>query len=586
MKEIKKVLVANRGEIALRIIRTLKERDIEAIAVYETPDQDAYYLRFADRAVMIGREAGKNYLDPDRIIRAARKSGADAVHPGYGFLAENAGFAEACAKAGLVFIGPPPEVIRTLGHKVLCKEIARRAGVAPLPGTDSLPAGEDAALDALRQFARAEGYPLMLKATAGGGGRGIRKVEREADLAGQLHVARAEARAAFNDDRLYAERYIEAPRHVEVQILADCHGKVLHLGTRDCSIQRRHQKLLEVAPAHLPAPVIGAIQTAAVEVMKTAGYVNAGTVEFLVDPKTLAFWFMEVNTRLQVEHTVTEMLTGVDIVAEQLRIAAGEALTLDQEQIRLPGAAIEVRINAEDPKNSFLPEGGKMIEIYESPGGPGLRVDGAIYKGYRVPTVYDSLLVKLIVRGYQWDQTVQRLKRALKDFTIVWPKTTIPLYLAICDEPDFLARKFDTSYLDTHPSIFRYPDHDHYILEEAVYKTIVPVDEHGQAVITDDRERKERTRRLLEKRILTTQEIEELKREGIIKSSIKGKVNRVLVDVGDEVCVGDILIDLEAMKMHTHVIAELDGRVSDVLVEPGDSVDVGDTMIVVCTVEA
>ncbi|NPU85210.1 MAG: biotin/lipoyl-binding protein [Syntrophaceae bacterium] len=582
MKTIRKVLIANRGEIALRIMNTLKEMGIEAIAVYEKPDYDAYFLRFADRAIKISDEPGKGYLNIERIIDAALKSGADAVHPGYGFLAENPNLAAACERAGILFIGPPPSVIRDLGDKVLARETMHKAGIPIIPGTNSFSPG-NAGIEEALAFARQCGYPIILKATAGGGGRGVRKIENEQELMKEMPLARAEALLAFHDDRIYAEKFIVNPRHIEVQILADTQGNVVHLGTRDCSIQRRHQKLLEIAPAELPSDVTAAIHAAAVKAAVTAGYVNAGTVEFLVDAKTSEFWFMEVNTRLQVEHTVSEMITGEDIVQHQIRIAEGHPLGLRQEDIQFNGIAIEVRINAEDPKSSFLPEGGKMIEIYESPGGPGVRVDGAIYKGYRVPTVYDSLLVKLIVRGYQWDQTVQRLKRALKDFTIVWPKTTIPLYLAICDEPDFLSRKFDTSYLETHPAIFRYPDLDHYILEETVYKTSVTVDEHGQAVITDDRERKERTRRLLEKRILTTQEIEELKREGIIKSSIKGKVNRVLVDVGDEVFVGDILIDLEAMKMHTHVVAELDGRVSDVLIEPGDSVDVGDTMIVVCT---
>jgi acetyl/propionyl-CoA carboxylase alpha subunit len=584
MKTIGKVLIANRGEIALRIMNTLKEMGIKAIAVYEKPDYEAYFLRFADRAVKISDEPNQGYLNVDRVIDAALKTGADAIHPGYGFLAENPNLAAACERAGILFIGPPPSVIRDLGDKVLARETMAKAGIPIIPGTNSLSPG-DAGIEEALAFARKCGFPVILKATAGGGGRGVRKIESEQQLKYEMPLARAEALLAFHDDRIYVEKLIVNPRHVEVQILADAQGNVVHLGTRDCSIQRRHQKLLEIAPANLPSDVTEAIHTAAVKAAQVSGYVNAGTVEFLVDGATNEFWFMEVNTRLQVEHTVSEMITGEDVVRHQVRIAEGHPLGFRQEDIQFNGIAIEVRINAEDPKNSFLPEGGKMIEIYESPGGPGLRVDGAIYKGYRVPTVYDSLLVKLIVRGYQWDQTVQRLKRALKDFTIVWPKTTIPLYLAICDEPDFLARKFDTSYLDTHPSIFRYPDLDHYILEETVYKTTVTVDEQGQAVITDERERKERTRRLLEKRILTTQEIEELKREGIIKSSIKGKVNRVLVDVGDEVLVGDILIDLEAMKMHTHVIAEVDGRIADVLVEPGDSVDVGDTMIVV-TVEA
>ncbi len=459
MNRIKRILIANRGEIALRIIRTVKELGVDAVAVYEKPDSEAYFLRFADQAILIGDGPRKDYLDIEKIIWAARNSGADAIHPGYGFLAENADFAEACERAGIIFIGPTPRAMRGLGDKVVAREMMEKAGIPFIPGTGNLSPGEKGVEEALA-FGSKVGYPLMLKASSGGGGRGIRKVQNEAELKAQLPAARAEALSAFNDGNLYVEKYIESPRHVEVQILADSHGNTIHLGSRDCSIQRRHQKLLEIAPADLPADVIENIHQTAIRAAREAGYLNAGTVEFLVDSKTNNFWFMEVNTRLQVEHTVTEMLTGVDIVRQQILIAEGRRLEIPEERVQLIGRAIQVRINAEDPKNNFMPEGGKRVEVYQSPGGPGIRLDGIVYQGYNIPMDYDSLLVKLTVRGYQWESVVQRLKRALNDFLIVGPKTTIPFYLAICDEPDFRRGVFDTSYLETHPEIFDYPEQE------------------------------------------------------------------------------------------------------------------------------
>jgi acetyl-CoA carboxylase biotin carboxylase subunit len=457
VRKIKRILVANRGEIALRIIRTVKEIGIDTVAIYEKPDSEAYLLRFADQAIMIGDGPRKDYLNIERIIWAAKKAGADAIHPGYGFLAENADFSAACEAAGIIFIGPPPEVIRNLGNKVIARQIMKDADIPFVPGTENLSPGEEGMAEAIR-FGNQIGYPIMLKASSGGGGRGIRKVANEEELKSQLPQARAEALSAFNDDSIYIEKCVESPRHIEVQILADQHGNVMHLGTRDCSIQRRHQKLLEIAPADLPLDVLEAMHTTAVRAAKRANYVNAGTVEFLVDPATNNFWFMEVNTRLQVEHTVTEMLTGIDIVRQQILIAEGRKLEIPEERVHLVGKAIQVRINAEDPKNNFMPEGGKRVEVYQSPGGPEIRLDGIVYQGYKIPTDYDSLLVKLTVRGYHWDQTIQRLKRALRDFLIVGPKTTIPFYLSICDELDFRKGQFTTSYIETHPEIFNYPD--------------------------------------------------------------------------------------------------------------------------------
>jgi pyruvate carboxylase subunit A len=458
-RKIKKVLIANRGEIALRIIRTVKELGLEAIAVYEKPDSESNYIRLADDAILIGDRPRKEYLDIDKIIWAARKTGADAIHPGYGFLSENADFSAACEKTGIIFIGPPPQVIRDMGNKVVARKLMEAANVPTIPGTGDLAPGDEG-INQAKAFADKYGYPVMLKAAAGGGGRGIRKVKNENELKAQLPQVRAETRTAFNDDSIYIEKCIESPRHIEIQILADHHGNIIHLGSRDCSIQRRHQKLLEIAPADLPGNVLEAMYDAAIKGARQAGYVNAGTIEFMVDSKTNEFWFMEMNTRLQVEHTVTEELTGVDIVRQQIKIAEGNVLDIPAERVHMMGKAVQVRINAEDPKNNFMPEGGKTLEVYHSPGGPGVRLDGVVYQGYRIPTDYDSLMVKMTVRGYDWEQTIQRLKRALNNFLIVGPKTTIPFYLAICDEPDFQAGKFDTGYLETHEQIFNYPEQE------------------------------------------------------------------------------------------------------------------------------
>jgi len=582
MKKIKRVLIANRGEIALRITKTLKELDLEAIAVYEKPDSDAYHLRFADKAILIGEGPVTDYLNIDKIIQAALDSHCDAIHPGYGFLSENAAFAAACEQAGLIFIGPPAEVIRNLGNKIIARDIASRAGLPLIPGTESLPPG-DACLNAIQAFAKEHGYPIMLKATAGGGGRGIRILRDGTYTKMQLNQVQAEASLAFGDDRIYIEKVIEKARHIEVQILADCYGNAVHLGTRDCSIQRRQQKLLEIAPAHLPPSLAETLHGAAVDMAKAAGYVNAGTVEFLVRPETKEYWFLEVNPRLQVEHTVTEMITGLDIVRRQILIAEGRALDFRQEEVRIKGIAVEVRINMEDPHNDFMPEGGKHIDIYDPPGGPGIRLDGGIYRGYRIPADYDSLLVKLVVWGYEWEQTIKRLKRTLNDFTIVGPKTTIPLYLSICDEPNFQKQNFDTGYLDEHQEIFNYPEQILYLLDDTVYKAKADVDDKAAVKAAQTAAAEEDMLALAKKKHVTAQDIETLRKIGVIRSPIKGKIVKVLLEIGDEVLAGDILIDLEAMKMHTHIMSEVDGRISDILVETGDAVDVGDTLMIIQT---
>ncbi len=476
-RKIRRILIANRGEIALRILRTAKEMGIESVVVYETPDSDAYYTRMAEEAVFIGNGPRKDYLDIDKLIRVAQKTGADAIHPGYGFLSENPDFAEACEKANLIFIGPPAGVIRDLGDKVMAREIALRSRIPILAGSHDLPVG-DPGIEMAVAFAKEHGYPIMIKATGGGGGRGIRRADGDKELVSQMRRARAEAKSSFKNDNVYIERCIDAPRHIEVQILADQHGNVIHLGSRDCSIQRRHQKLVEIAPANLPEEVLQELYAAAIRAAREAGYVSAGTVEFLVDPKTHQYWFLEINTRLQVEHTVTEELVNIDLVREQIRIAEGHALDIPPERICLLGKAIQVRINAEDPWNDFAPDGGKTIELYLPTGGPGIRFDGIVFQGYRIPLEYDSLLVKMTARGYDWEQTVQRLQRALDYFLIAGPKTTIPFHRAICRDADFRAERFDTSYIETHPQVFEFPDPEKEVENlrnfiSSVYTTII-----------------------------------------------------------------------------------------------------------------
>jgi len=454
---MKKILVANRGEIAIRVIRAAQELGHKAIAIYETPDTDALHVRIADEAIWLGDGPRKDYLDIEKVIKAARKSGADAIHPGYGFLAENPDFAKACEDAGIIFIGPTSEVITNLGNKVIARQIMAEANIPMVPGTQNLLPGDAGTKDAL-SFAAEYGYPIMLKATAGGGGRGIRRIENDDQMKEEIPQARAEAKAAFNNDSVYLEKVVINPKHVEVQIIADASGNVVHLGTRDCSIQRRNQKLVEIAPSMIKdQSIIDSICETAVKAAKASHYTNAGTVEFLVD-KDFKFYFMEINTRIQVEHTVTEMVTGIDIVRTQIKIAFGKQLIFKQEDIQIRGHAIEMRINAEDPKNNFMPEGGKTVTIYRSPGGYGVRLDGFVYQGYTIPEVYDSLLVKLTVHGYSWNETVDRLKRCLTNFEIVGPKTTIPFYLALIDDPDFRKGDFDTSYLETHSHLLDYEE--------------------------------------------------------------------------------------------------------------------------------
>jgi acetyl-CoA carboxylase, biotin carboxylase subunit len=437
-----KVLIANRGEIALRVIRACRELDIRTVAVYSQADRDSLHVELADEAVCIGPPpALQSYLKLDRIMSAAEITGAEAIHPGYGFLAENPQFADVCEQCGITFIGPPASSIRLMGDKAAARRTAEAEGVPVLPGTRQ-PVRD---LDDAKRAARELGVPLIIKATAGGGGKGMRVVTDPDELEPSLATAAAEAAAAFGNASVYLERYLPDPRHVEIQVLLDDAGNGIHLGERDCSIQRRHQKLLEESPSPgLTEARRQAMGEAAVRIAKAAGYRNAGTVEFLLDQRG-EFYFMEMNTRVQVEHPVTEMVTGFDLVKAQLRIASGEPLRTSQSEVRVSGHSLECRINAEDP-DRFLPAPG-LLTAFRLPGGPGVRVDTHAYAGYSVPPFYDSLLAKVIVHGQTRDEAVACMRRSLDEMRVEGVKTTIPVHLRILRHPDFLAGRTSTQFL-------------------------------------------------------------------------------------------------------------------------------------------
>ncbi len=443
---LKKVLVANRGEIAVRVIRACRDAGLGAVAVYSDADRDALHVRLADEAYPIGpAPAADSYLRIDRLVAVARRSGCDAVHPGYGFLAENADFAEAVAAAGLVFVGPPARVHRALGDKAAARTLARDAGVPVAAGTFAPVEDEGAA----RAVAAEIGYPVLLKPAGGGGGKGMRVVREAAELAAAWRGASGEAMSAFGAPALLVERYVGAARHIEVQLIADDHGAVVHLGERDCSIQRRHQKLIEETPGpSVDAALRARLGDAAVKVARAAGYRNAGTAEFLVAPDG-SFVFLEVNTRLQVEHPVTELVTGLDLVRLQLAVAAGEPLPFTQDDVRWSGHAIECRLTAEDPANGFLPAGG-VIALLREASGPGVRVDGALVAGMSVATEYDPLLAKLICWGGDRATALARMRRALAETVVAGIPTTLPFHRATLAEPDFVAGRYDTGYVPAH----------------------------------------------------------------------------------------------------------------------------------------
>ena len=444
---IKKLLIANRGEIAVRIIRACRELGVESVAVFSEADKEALHVQLADEAYCIGPTASKDsYLNFTNIISVANLTGCDAIHPGYGFLAENADFAELCRDCNIIFVGPTPEAISKMGTKDVARETMREAGVPIVPGSQGIINTIEEAMD----LANTIGYPVIIKATAGGGGKGIRVAANEAELIKGINITQQEALTAFGNPGVYIEKYIEDFRHVEIQVMADNFGNVIHLGERDCSIQRRLQKLLEESPSPaLDGEIREEMGQAAVKAAKAVDYTGAGTVEFIYDYHQRKFYFMEMNTRIQVEHPVTEQVTGIDLIKEQIYVASGEKLQLTQEEVTFTGWAIECRINAENPEKNFMPSPGR-IKMYLAPGGLGVRVDSAAYPGYVIPPYYDSMIAKVITYGKTRDEAISRMKRSLSEFVIEGVHTTIPFHLKLLNHEKFIEGEFNTKFLELH----------------------------------------------------------------------------------------------------------------------------------------
>ncbi len=445
---IKKVLIANRGEIAVRIIRACKELDIETVAIYSEADKESLHVQLADEAYCVGPKLSKDsYLNFTNIISVATMTNVDAIHPGYGFLAENADFAEICRECNIIFVGPSPEAIQKMGIKDVARETMKRADVPIVPGSDGIVENEAEA----KEVAAEIGYPVIIKATAGGGGKGIRVARTEEELVKGIQVTQKEAETAFGNPGVYIEKFIEDFRHVEIQVLADTYGNTVHLGERDCSIQRRLQKLVEETPSPALTPEIRRkMGEASVNAAKAVNYFGAGTIEFIFDRKSQEFYFMEMNTRIQVEHPVTEMVTGIDLIKEQIRIANGEKLSFEQADIEFDGWSIECRINAENPFKNFMPSAGE-IDMYLPPGGLGVRIDSAAYSGYKIPPYYDSMIAKLITYAPTREEAIKRMKRALDEFVIEGVHTTIPFHRLIMSNDVFINGDFNTNFLEEHP---------------------------------------------------------------------------------------------------------------------------------------
>ncbi len=440
----KKILIANRGEIAVRIIRACREMNIKTVAVFSDADRNSLHVRYADEAFRLGPPSpNESYLDYKKIVKIAQKSKVDAIHPGYGFLAENFNFANLCAKSGIVFIGPNAKAIKNMGIKTLARKTMEKAGVPIIPGTSEKIKNDNEA----RRIAKKIGFPIMLKASAGGGGKGMRLVNNSKELTSALRTTRSEAKSAFGDDSVYIEKFIENPRHIEVQILADTKGNVIHLNERECSIQRRHQKVIEESPSPIVTKSMrNKMGDAAIKAAKAAGYHSAGTVEFLVD-KDKNFYFLEMNTRLQVEHPVTEMVTGIDLVKEMIRVSAGIPLSMSQEDIKVNGHSIECRIYAEDPENNFMPSPGKILSL-RAPGGPGIRDDSGVFEGFEVSLYYDPLISKLVSWGRSRKEAIEKMRRALDEYYISGIRTTIPFHKQVMSSNHFIKGNFNTGFID------------------------------------------------------------------------------------------------------------------------------------------
>ncbi len=451
MKQFKKVLIANRGEIASRVIRACKELGIKTVAIYAEADAYALHVKKADEAYLVGPGPISGYLNINRIVDLAVNTGADAIHPGYGFLSENPKLPEVCEKRGVVFIGPSSKSIAMMGDKIESKRLMRSVGVPVVEGSEGGVSSEEEAIDIANKIK----YPVMIKASAGGGGKGIRICYNDAELIKNLSLSRSEAEKAFGNPEVFIEKYIEKPHHIEFQILADNYGNIVHLGERDCSIQRRHQKLIEIAPSLiLTEEMRQKMGESSIKAAKACDYRNAGTIEYIVD-RSGNYYFMEMNTRIQVEHSVTEIVTGIDIVGEQIQIAMGKELDIKQEDVSMRGYALECRINAENPRKDFAPSTGK-ITAYYSPGGIGVRIDGAVYKDYTIQPFYDSMIAKLTVGGRTWEETVRRAQRALDEFVIKGVRTTIPFQLKIVQDKEFIKGNFDTNFIEERPDLKDY----------------------------------------------------------------------------------------------------------------------------------
>jgi acetyl-CoA/propionyl-CoA carboxylase, biotin carboxylase, biotin carboxyl carrier protein len=576
-----KVLVANRGEIAIRIFRTLRELGIGSVAVYSAVDRDSPFVARADEAYLIGGgPAAESYLMSETIIRTALRAGADAVHPGFGFLAENGDFARACAAAGLVFVGPPAEAIDTMGSKITARRAMQAAGVPVIPGAD----GPVESIEQAVEIAAGIGYPVVVKASAGGGGKGIEVARDELQLRRAYDSARRQGRAYFADDTVFIERYLDNPRHIEVQVLADTHGSVIHLGERDCTIQRRHQKIIEETPSIAVGDELRErIGRIGVDAARAVGYVNAGTVEGLLDGEG-TYRFLEMNTRLQVEHTITEMVTGVDLVREQLRIAAGDPLSIAQDEVQLRGHAIQCRINAEDASRDFTPTPGRLTR-YREPSGPGVRVDSGVVEGAVISDLYDPMIAKLIVWDVDRELARRRMLRALSEFEIDGVRSLIPLHAAVLEHPEFAAGGTMREFVEG-GGYRRSLDGDQ---EERPAAAAVPVSQSRTVVTEVDGKRFEVT--VLEPehpgrtrlRLRRAQLAERSTRHGggvdVVRSPMQGTVLKLSVETGGEVQAGQVLAIVEAMKMENEIIARHAGAVESVAVAEGDQVTSGQELL-------
>jgi acetyl-CoA/propionyl-CoA carboxylase biotin carboxyl carrier protein len=577
-----KVLVANRGEIAIRIFRTLREMGIASVAVYSEADREAPFVARADEAYLIGPgPAAQSYLMSETIIRTARRAGADAVHPGFGFLAENAEFARACAAAGVVFIGPPPEAIDAMGSKISARRAMEAAGVPVIPGTNEPVDSVERAVEIAREI----GYPVVVKASAGGGGKGIEVAGDEEQLRRGYDSARRQGKAYFADDTVFMERYLDDPRHVEVQVLADTHGNVIHLGERDCSIQRRHQKIIEETPSAAVGPELRQrIGNIGIEAARAVGYVNAGTVEGLLD-RDGSYFFLEMNTRLQVEHTITEMVTGIDLVREQLRIAAGLPLSCSQDEVRLTGHSIQCRINAEDAGRDFVPTPGRVIR-YREPAGPGVRVDSGVVEGAVISDLYDPMIAKLIVWDADRELARRRMLRALSEFEIAGVCSLIPLHRAVLEHPDFAAggtmREFVEGggyqrSLETTGSVE--PTANGVVPLNEVRTLVTEVDGRRFEVTVVEPEHPGRTRLRLRRAQLAERSATHGGGVDVVRSPMQGTVLKVSVAAGAEAQPGQVLVVVEAMKMENEIVARHGGAVESVAVAEGDQVTSGQELL-------